>query len=97
MTRGEVTFVFHRHSGEGIQTTCFMNFLDPSDLADVQKKVIDAVNDFTEGKENQFKCVTVVVDIAELDHYLTAMVVFDEEGQEWENMMGVHEMSETIH
>jgi hypothetical protein len=38
-----------------------------------------------------------VVDIAECDHYLTAMVVFNEEGEEWENMMGAHEMSGTIH
>ena len=72
-------------------------FLDPNNLEDVQTKVIEAVNDFTEGKEDQFKCVTVVVDIAEYDHYLTAMVVFNEEGEEWENMMGAHEMSETIH
>ena len=97
MTRGEVTLVFHKHSGGGVQTTCFMNFLDPNNLEDVQTKVIEAVNDFTEGKEDQFKCVTVVVDIAEYDHYLTAMVVFNEEGEEWENMMGAHEMSETIH
>jgi hypothetical protein len=97
MTRGEVTFVFHRHSGEGVQTTCFMNFRDPEDLESIQIKVIEAVNDFTEGKEDQFKCVTVVVDIAECDHYLTAMVVFNEEGEEWENMMGAHEMSGTIH
>ena len=97
MTRGEVTFVFHKHSGGGVQTSCFMNFLDPNNLEDVQSKVIEAVNDFTEGKEEQFKCVTVVVDIAEYDHYLTAMVVFNEEGKEWENMMGAHEMSETIH
>lgn len=97
MTRGEVTFVFHRHSGEGVQTSCFMNFRDPKDLNAVQEKVVEAVNDFTEGKEKEFKCVTVVVDIAEFDHYLTAMVVFDEEGQEWENMMGAHDLSETIH
>ena len=51
MTRGEVTFVFHRHSGEGVQTTCFMNFRDPEDLESIQMKVIEAVNDFTEGKE----------------------------------------------
>ena len=55
------------------------------------------MNDFTEDKEDQFKCVTVVVDIAEYDHYLTAMVVFDEEGEEWLNMMAAHEMQETIH
>ena len=97
MTRGEVTFVFDKHSGGGVQTSCFMNFLDPNNLEDVQTQVIEAVNDFTEGKEDHFKCVTVVVDIAEYDHYLTAMVVFNEEGEEWENMMGAHEMSETIH
>jgi hypothetical protein len=74
-----------------------MNFRDPEDLESIQIKVIEAVNDFTEGKEDQFKCVTVVVDIAECDHYLTAMVVFNEEGEEWENMMGAHEMSGTIH
>ena len=97
MTRGEVTFVFHRHSGEGTQTSCFMNFLDPTDLDDVQEKVIETVIDFTAGKEDQFKCVTVVVDIAEFDHYLTAMVVFNEEGESWENMTEVHDLSDTIH
>ena len=97
MTRGEVTFVFHKHSGAGVQTTCFMNFRDPEDLGYVQDEVIKAIIDFTAGKEEQFKCVTIVVDIPDLEHYLTAMVTFDEEGEEWLNMMAAHEVQETIH
>ena len=37
------------------------------------------------------------IDIAEFDHYLTAMVVFDEESEAWLNMMAAHEVQETIH
>ena len=97
MTRGEVTFVFHKHSGAGVQTTCFMNFRDPEDLGYVQDEVIKAIIDFTAGKEEQFKCVTIVVDIPDLEHYLTAMVTFDEEGEEWLKTMAMHKEQETIH
>ena len=97
MTRGEVTFLFHRKEGAAVQATTFMNFANVKDLEGMQRQVIDAIIDFTEDKQDQYRCVTVVVDIPDLEHYLTAMVTFDEEGEEWLNMMAAHEVQETIH
>ena len=97
MIRGEVTFLFHRKDGTAIQTSCFMNFPSAEDFDVMKEQVIEAINDFTEDKIEQFRCVTVVVDVPESKHYLTAMITFDEEGEEWLNMMAAHEAQETIH
>ena len=96
MTRGEVTFLFHRKEGSAVQTSCFMNF-DINDLEGMKDKVVDAIMAFTEDKSDEYKCVTVVVDIPDMDHYLTAMITFDEEGEQWLKMMSAHETQETIH
>ena len=97
MTRGEVTFLFHRKEGTAVQATTFMNFANVKDLDGMQRQVIDAIIDFTEDKQDQYRCVTVVVDIPDLEHYLTAMVTFDEEGEEWLKTMAMHKEQETIH
>ena len=97
MIRGEVTFLFHRKDGTAVQTSCFMSFPSADDFDVMKDQVIEAINDFTEDKIEQFRCVTVVVDVPDSDHYLTAMITFDEEGEEWLNMMAAHEVHETIH
>ena len=56
---------------------------------------MEILYDFVEEKLEQFKCITAVVDIPELDFYYTAMFVPGEEGNAvWEQM---HEGNETIH
>ena len=97
MIRGEVTFLFHRKDGTAIQTSCLMSFPSADDFDVMKEQVIEAINDFTEDKIEQFRCVTVVVDVPDSKHYLTAMITFDEEGEEWLNMMAAHEAQETIH
>jgi hypothetical protein len=95
MTRGEITFLFHKEEGTAIQASCFANFADPRDQGDVQESVLEILYDFVEEKLEQFKCITAVVDIPELDFYYTAMFVPGEEGNAvWEQM---HEGNETIH
>ena len=97
MIRGEVTFMFLRKEGTAVQTSCFMSFADRNDIDGIKRQVVDAILDFTEDKDDQYKCVSVVVDIPDTDHYLTAMVTFDEEGEEWLKTMAMHEERQTIH
>ena len=97
MIRGEVTFMFHRKEGTAVQTSCFMSFADRNDIDGIKRQVVDAILEFTEDKDDQYKCVSVVVDIPDTDHYLTAMVTFDEEGEEWLKTMAMHEERQTIH
>ena len=97
MTRGEVTFLFHRKDGTAVKTSCFMNFPSADNIDAMKEQVIEAISDFTEDTIDQFRCVTVVVDVPESKYYLTAMITFDAEGEEWLNMMAAHEAQETIH
>ena len=83
MTRGEVTFLFHREEKPAIQTSCFINFRDPEDHEEVQEIVLETLVDFADEKLTGFKCVTAVVDIAELDYYYTAMFVPEEGNITW--------------
>ena len=59
-----------------------MSFADRNDIDGIKRQVVNAILDFIEDKDDQYKCVSVVVDIPDADHYLTAMVTFDEEGEE---------------
>ena len=65
------------------------NILGPNEMSSLLSEIVG------EEKLEQFKCITAVVDIPELDFYYTAMFVPGEEGNAvWEQM---HEGNETIH